>query len=189
MTRTDSLIKALSSVGLYDLSEGTLVRCELEVYSEALEELRTELETMLRECFLSTAETYGLSRRERIWGKVRDDLPEDMRRQMLILRKSFGFDDFTPEGVGKVLGFLGVKGEIYEYPSLSRMVVDLRNESFTQGERSFILSQIKAVLPAHLEIDTVFSGLTWETCDNKALSFSQIEGKNYTWAQIDLLSI
>ena len=189
MSRLDSLVKSLSAVGLYSLEKGTYVRSELEGYAVGLDILRTELEIILRECFFSTAESYGLERRERLWGKVRDKETAEIRRDMLTLRNSFGFDDFTPEGVKKALRFLGAEGTVEEFPSLFRVVIDLREKNYTQGERKFILSQIKNVFPAHLEADVVFRGLDWNASDKKALNFSQIDNKAYTWEQIDLLSI
>ncbi len=189
MSRLDSMVKSLSSVGLYSLKEGSFVKSELASYAAGLDILREELETMLRECFFSTAESYGLSRRERLWGKVREELSTQKRREMLTLRNSFGFEDFTPLGIGKVLGFLGVTGTFQEYPSLSRIVIDLSDKDYSQGERNFLLSQIRAVLPAHLETDIVFEGLDWSIIEEKARSFSQVEEKGFTWAQIDLMKI
>ena len=54
----------LSSTGIYDVSQGSELYAEIMAYSEGLDMLFDEVNEMLRECFVNTAENYGLTYRE-----------------------------------------------------------------------------------------------------------------------------
>lgn len=182
-----SMVSKLSPLGIYNVTEDSNIYTELMAYKEGLDIIVSQLDTMLRECFFSTAESYGLSNAERLWGAVRDDLSVEQRREMLLARSAFSYDDFTPEGISELLKMLGISGEVTEYPATLRMVVDVSDGNYTEGQRLWIINQLRALLPAHLEVDAVFSGLEWEDIDSGALTFQQMERKSLTWDQIDLL--
>ena len=117
MSVLESLLSRLSPIKLYSLKEGGNTYNELSAFAVGLEILRFELSEMLLECFLSSAESYGLSRYERLWGGEREHLPTDKRREMLISRSSLNLNDFTPQGVSKIFDLLGVAGTINEFPA------------------------------------------------------------------------
>ena len=143
---------------------------------------RSELEC---EAFIPTSQSYGLERRERLFGAVRDDLDTAQRREMLLKRSAFGNADFTLEGIGRILDFLGIQGEIKEYPNVNRVVVEVQNEGLTKGQRNWIVSQLGALFPAHLEVDGVFEGFSWEQIDANGYDFAQMEATLRTWFEID----
>lgn len=74
MDSLNSMVSKLSATGIYSLNEDSNVYSELKAYAEGLDVLVSELEVMLRECFFSTAEDYGLERAERLWGNVHNDM-------------------------------------------------------------------------------------------------------------------
>ncbi len=187
MSVLESLLTRLSPVKLYLLSEEGNTYKELSACAVGLEILRDELSQMLRECFLSTAESYGLLRYERLWGGERDDLPLSKRREMLISRSALNLTDFTPSGVSKIFELLGVEGSLSEFPAQQRISLDLRGETLTKGEKNFITSQAEALFPAHLDIDVVFAGLNWKEIDSLGKTFSQIDSLGYTWQEIDIM--
>lgn len=187
MSVLESLLSRLSPIKLYSLSEGGNTYNELSAFAVGLEILRDELSEMLSECFLSSAESYGLSRYERLWGGEREHLPTDKRREMLISRSSLNLNDFTPLGVSKIFDLLGVAGTINEFPAQQRLSLDLSGEALTKGEKNFIKSQAEALFPAHLDIDVVFAGLTWKEVDSRGNTFSQLETLCYTWQEIDIM--
>ncbi len=186
MSVLDSLKKRLKPLHIYNITEGSNIQNELECYAVGLELLRQECDTMLRECFFATSETYGLENAERLWGNVRSDLTLAERRQMLITRSAFGYDDFTLQGIQKLLSFLGVEGVIYEYPSSQRIVVDTKSAQLTQGKKNWIYSQLCALLPAHLDIDVLWGDFCFDDIESKNLTFDQMDSRNFTWAEIDV---
>ena len=77
----------LIPTGLYSLETGGAVDCELKAYSVELDRIYSELDTFWREAFVATAETYGITEREKFVGKERTDLSLPRRRELLMLRE------------------------------------------------------------------------------------------------------
>ncbi len=186
MNALSSLLKKHRPLGIYNITENSNIYFELASYAEGLDMLTEVLETQLSECFCATASTFGLEAMERLWGKVRDDLSAQKRREMLLLRSSFGFDDFTLEGAKKLVSFLGLDAKITEYPKAQRIVIDTTGKSYSVGQQNWIVAQLEALLPAHLEIDIVWEGFDFDTMDNKNYTFDSMDAKNLTWSEIDI---
>ncbi|MGN0452783.1 MAG: hypothetical protein ACI4GZ_03170 [Ruminococcus sp.] len=187
MSSLDSLILRLSPLGVYSLEENTAVYSELSAYAVGLDILRETLDTMIRECFFASAESYGLRNAEILLGKSREDLPLEKRREMLIARNSLGVNDFTLQGMEKILNLLGVEGVIEEFPALQRISVNLGATLCTRGEKNFIISQIESLFPSHLEADVAFGGMSWAYIEMQQLTFDKMEQKGYSWQEIDIL--
>ena len=187
MKALQSMISKLEPFGMYSITDKSNIYNELSALGVGVDMLNDELSEMLSECFFATAKSYGLEIMERMWGKVQDDKTVSKRREMLLARAAFGFDDFTLSGVTKVLEILGVTGIIREYPYVCRVTVEVDGSGFSLGKRQWIQSQLEALFPAHLVVDAVYSGFDWEKSDEKNLDFYSMERKGYTWKQIDLL--
>ena len=57
----------LYPLGIYSLDDNSLVTCELKVYADEFEKLHERLNTLLSECFISTALSYGLEKAEELF--------------------------------------------------------------------------------------------------------------------------
>lgn len=185
MTALESMINKLSPLGVYNLNSDTVIYAELAAFAVGLDVYRESLETLLRECFVATAESYGIENRELAVGKPREDLLLEKRREMLFNRLSFSAGDFTPEGLKKALSFIGIDGTVSEQPEAQRISIFVADGEYPLAEREWISAQIKGILPAHLEWDVVFSGFSWSVSDSKSNTFSVIDGKGYNWKKID----
>ena len=181
----ESMINKLSPLEVYDLGEDSMVYAELAAFSVALDVQRNMISCLLREGFISTAESFGIETEEKLSGAVRDDLPLEKRRGMLIERRSLSVHDFTLRGLEKILSFMGVEGGILEYPQMQRICLDLRGKDYDDAKKEWIVSQAQELLPAHLEQDVVFSGFCWADSDDNGLSFAYMDSKGYTWLDID----
>lgn len=187
MRSLTSMIEKLSPLGVYNLSEGSVVYAELSAFAVGLEILRDTLDTLLQEAFIATAEDFGIENTERLVGNVRADLPLEKRREMLTERLSLSSGDFTLKGFEKMLRLMGVEGSIEEYPETQRIVINLSEDEYTEAQCKWIVSQAKALLPAHLKWDVVFAGFSWSDSDATGNTFAVIDGKGYTWKEIDYL--
>lgn len=187
MSSLNSMIKKLTPLGVYNLSETGMAYAELAAFSAGLDIMRESLDTLLKENFVATAEGFGLENTERLLGNVRDDLTLSERREMLKERLSLNVTDFTLAGFEKMLKILGTPGAVEEYPKSQRIVLDLTEEEYTEAQREWIVSQAKALMPAHLVSDIVFAGLDWKRSDSLANTFAQIDSKGLIWDEIDYL--
>lgn len=188
MTSLQSMINKLSPLGVYNLNDDSLVYAELAAFGVGLDALRSELDELLREAFVKTAETFGIEKLERETEKLCADLPLDKRRNMLINRLSFDSGDFTLSGFDKMLRFLGVSGEILESPITLSMALKLDEGEYSTAFSNWIITQAKELFPAHLESDVVFPGFEWQVIDSLQNTFYQMDIKDYTWKKIDYLN-
>lgn len=178
-----SMVEALTPLSIYEF-ENTNVGYELLSYSLVLDEINEKLTKLLDECFIESASDYGLENRELIIGAVRNDLSVDKRRSMLKLRESITSSSFTLSEIKKSLESFGLQSKIYEYPSLYIVVIDAIG-SYSTELQAWIRSQVEKIMPAHLQVQVVFGGPTWEQSDTKDNTFSYIDSMGLTWGDID----
>ncbi len=188
MTSFESIATKLAPMGIYNLEEGSNIYTEISAYCSALDCHRKNIDEALRECFISSAESYGLDNREKIIGGIRTDYPLEDRRKMLVLRKSMGENDFTLAGLKKLLDSIGVYDyrieEIYE---LNEIAINIFG-SYTPEDEAWITNQINLMVPAHLACDVYLGGVRWSVLDIQDYTFRRIDSNNYTWTQFNSIS-
>lgn len=181
----ENMRAVLSRTSLYDI-DAKNVSNELMAYADVFDEVNKELRNMMDECFVSTAKSFGLSNRERVIGKVRDDLDELKRREMLLLRGAMNSQCFTVKSIKEALKSFGLVFSLYEFPSQSTVVLDAIGE-YSDAQKAWICSQVQKIMPAHLFVQVIFSGPTWTDIDTNNNTFDAIDSKNYIWQEIDNL--
>ena len=179
----EKMSERMRAVRLYD-EDAVNLNTELSVYAEELERLHTELESALRERFITTAVDEGLSTYESLFGPVRSGESAASRREKLLLRLSLGEADFTPAGIRRSLDSLGIRYELSEYPSLYRLNINVTSDH-SYKEKVFIRREVADMIPAHLNYQLTFNTLTWQQLDQMDCSFAENDSANLTWAQID----
>lgn len=158
MTSYESMKQKLAPMGLYSLSSGSEVDCELKAYAMGLQPLFDELDMLEREAFIPTAETFGLRERERFIGKERDDLNTEERRERLICAEQCMGDDATLRGFEKFMRSCGLKKfEVVEYPTRARIEIFV-NDLLPPGEKNLVVEKISREVPAHMNTIIHFNG-------------------------------
>lgn len=186
MTAFQSITKKLIPLGIYDISEGTDIYAELSAYAYALDRLRNNLDTVLRECFITTGESYGIEMREKVFGNLRTSYSLAQRREMLRLRRGFGDSDYTPAGFDKFMTSLGVGSyNLLEMYGSYEVTVTMYN-TFSSTDAEWIENQIKLIMPAHLLVYVYYGGLTFSEIDSADLTYAQFDNNDRTWTQIDI---
>ena len=178
-----SMCDALAPLSLYEFDD-TNVSYELQAYALVLDEINIKLTDMLKECFIETASDYGLSNREIVIGAVRDDLSVNKRRDMLRLRESITSSSFTLGEIKKSLESFGLQSVIYEYPHLFTVVIEAVG-SYSLAQQAWIRAQVEKIMPAHLSVQVIFGGPTWDNSDEKNNTFSYIDALDLSWDDID----
>ncbi len=189
MSTLERMCQVMSPFGIYSLSSESNVYSELSACAVGIDILRDTLSTLLRENFYATAESYGLSIPEKMWGSERINVPLDTRREMLRERLALSDADFTVASFNKVLNMLGIEAEVHESPRTQQISIVVLTENLTDSERSFIVSQLKGHLPAHLDIGVSFDGFNWSDVKSSSLTFEQMDSASMTWSEIDMYTI
>ena len=150
MTAYQSMKQKLQPLGLYRLDSGDALDLELTVYGEELDRLYDALDELLREAFIETAESYGLSRREEIISREHPEQTASQRREALIyfektVKTTLNDDDFAEflENIGVTDYTLDVRLRQGEFN------ITIADEK-TDGEKALLEQRIRAEIPAHM---------------------------------------
>ena len=185
VTALQSLSQKLTPLNIFDISEGTNIFAELSAYAYAIDRHRQNTQIVLRECFISTAESYGIEMREKVFGNLRVDYTLSQRREMLKLRRGFGDGDFTLAGFDEFMTSLGVGSyNLLEMFSTYEAVVTMYN-TFSSTDAEWIENQIEQFLPAHILVHIYYGGPLFSEIDAEDLTYSAFDTNDKTWLQIE----
>lgn len=155
MNAFESMSEKLSKTGLYDTSEGKLVYAELMAYAEGLDIYYNIIDELLRECFVSTAETYGLTSRENMISVFNNNTDIDGRRKSIISALSVHCTDFIEEKFKKCIDIFNINGT-FTYDAENYKMIFECTDDIAQENREALVKQLKAFNPAHLDFEVVF---------------------------------
>ncbi len=152
MTSYQSMKSKLEPLGLYRLDSGDVVDCELMAYAAGLDPMFEQFDVMEREAFIPTAESYGLSARERFLERERSELTAAQRRERLIALELGVQAEPTLEGFTQFLSDCGLESfSVSEYPTRQRFSLAIDDE-LTAGEKALMEQKLKNVMPVHLNL-------------------------------------
>lgn len=124
---------------------------EMYAFSKGLEIVGNRLETMEKECFVSTAKDYGLTVKERYFDSItRADNIKD-RREMLLSILSVNETDFNLSGMKKFMGQFPVNSKITEFVASNRIVITFDRNDWIVNNFDFVKSCVEDFFPSHLE--------------------------------------
>ncbi len=185
MSALQSMIKKLAPVTIYNITQNSNIYAELSAYANAIDSLNEELDTALRECFISTSESYGLEIREKVFGNIRDSYSDSERREMLRLRRGFGENDFTKAGLDKFMASLGCPDyRLLESYYTYTISVTLDN-ALSATDAKWIENQIKLIMPAHLITNVYYGGPRFSDIDSWNITYAQFDNRDYTWDYLE----
>lgn len=152
MTSFESMSEKLARTGLYNTSEGNLIYAELMAYAEGLDIYYNALDELLRECFIETAETYGLTMREKFISKCTADNTIEARRKSLVTALSIYKTDFTAEGFEKSLDIWGIEGTLAEDFENKKIIFDCTTD-IPSNKLELIEKQVQDFVPCHFTFE------------------------------------
>ncbi len=180
--------KKLLPTKLYDLAQGKANDREIRTLGHGIDAEDEKLDLIIREAFIPTAQSFGLTSWEEIFGAPHLSTSAGLRRDWLIKRLRLNTGSFTMRSVEEILTSLGAEDfTISEKPAIFTVVIDLSSMRPNEAYKGWIREQLEELLPAHLEIVVIFGTMSWDQMDSRSLTFQQIEEKNYTWDEIDSL--
>ena len=120
MSSYDSMRGKLQPLRLYTLAPGSETDHELHAYAAGLDPMFHELTVAAREAFIQTAESYGLSEREKFIEKEKAELSAASRRELL-LGSEQPYDERTPSGFQAFLeNICGLEEAHFQEQNVSR---------------------------------------------------------------------
>ena len=155
MTSYQSMRSKLLPTGLYSLETGSAVDCELKAYSAELDRVYSELDILLREAFVSTAETYGITLREKCVGKERTDLTLARRRELLMRREMQAAGGHGIADLNQLIESLGVTDYSVSIVHRHCKITITVGDSLTDAQKADFEKGINAFAPVTFE--TIFT--------------------------------
>lgn len=157
MNSLDSMTKKLENTKIYAVKPGGRNYAEIKAFSVGLDMIFNELDEMLREYYIDTAQSYGLTERERFTGAVRDDLRIEKRRELLKTREQTNEKFCTPEAFNKILQGYGLGGfELIENPQKNALTVKIY-DALDEQNKAWVNKMIENDFPAHLAVTVDFA--------------------------------
>lgn len=170
MNALQSMRTKLSPLGIYNLTQSSNIYKELSAYAAAFDKHRENLDNLLKECFISSAEDYGIEIREKAIGDLKNNYTLEKRREMLSLRNSINENDFTFSSLVKFIRCMGITScTISENPANSLIIIRVVN-TFSESDKRWILNQLYLFLPSHLKAEVMINNETWS---------NHTQGSNY----------
>ncbi|MCH5303405.1 MAG: hypothetical protein J1E41_00955 [Ruminococcus sp.] len=186
MTSLESMIKKLLPLNIYRIEDDTNIKNELSAYAYALDIHRENIDTLIKECFISSAEDYGIEIREKVIGDLKSFYDIEKRREMLTLRKGFNDNDFTADSLGEFIKSFGVTDyRLSEVPTQNIISVCVGG-SYSDSEARWIENQIRLILPAHLTAFVYFGGKIWRQLNQEDKTFKEIDAQDLMWQEFHL---
>ncbi len=173
----------LTQTGLYT-GQDTIFSAEMASYAVGLQLLHEAIEKLRQNIFVLTADADGLTNFENLFRCTPSSDTEESRRAMLLQRGSVTLTDYTRAALEKMLLAAGIEGGIVEnfQDGLYVNVLGLLGISQKTAE-----SEARRFMPAHLPCVFDFGVNTWDAVDARDLTFTMMDIKNLTWAQIDTI--
>lgn len=152
MTSLESMTAKLAPLRLYEITEGSEIYTELAVFAAELDAAFAELEVMTRECFIETAQSWGISEREKFTGKEKTALSLEERRELLKTAEYITGADFRTSGFESFVRSCGAQDFTYhEGPSLAKINLIIHDE-LDSGTKKLLEERMEAYCPANCKI-------------------------------------
>lgn len=147
-----SMKEKLEQTGIYSVNTGSNIGVELRAYAEGLDSIFDNLAVMEREMFIDTAETYGITEREKFFVRERETYDLSNRRNTLKAQEQTK-GEFTVDAFRNILVGYGLTDfEMTEECVARTLIISIR-DALTDEEKSVIEERVKADFPAHLFVD------------------------------------
>lgn len=175
MSVSEQMKDMLSPLGIYSLDENSLVAYELKVYAAELEKLHDKLNELLRECFISTAESYGTDKFEELFAYSRPDLSIQERRALTGRYMTLNNTDFSEESVKGQLRLAGASDNFIQDSENERLIFPdvAATSDITNAAKH--LSIILSTVPAHLDVDVGIGAKEWDEWDGLEMNFGTLD--------------
>lgn len=128
------------------------LQSEMYAYSKGLEIISNRLMNVEKECFVSTAEDYGLTVKERYFDSITRASDVKSRREMLLSLLSVDETDFNLDGMNKFMKQFPVSSKITEFATTNRILITFDKNDWIVSNFDFVKSCVEDFFPSHLNI-------------------------------------
>lgn len=148
------MYRDMTALGIYDLDNGTLVRCEMRACQYGFQLLRELLDRLEQDWWPLSCSQERLEEWEGLLGiPPRPEASPEARRKGVLALLALGEPNRTPAGAAELLAAVGIIGEVEEDIASRRLRV--RVAALGEGYRDAgeCIRRARELLPAHLTVE------------------------------------
>ena len=153
MTGYQSMVSKLAPLRLYNITEHSEIGVELSVIAEEIDAFYEYMDEVLREMFIATAQSWGISEREKFICKEKSNLTLEKRHELLETAGYITGIDNTPSGFEAFVRSCGVQDftytEVYQHSRITLTV----NDQLDSGTKLMLEERLDAYIPANCQIN------------------------------------
>lgn len=183
----ERLMDIIARFGIYNV-DNTFLKGELSAYAAGIQTTKNLLLEMERECFVVSAQDYGILEKESLFGSFRTDNSVVNRRKMLLSALAVDETAFTLKGMNNFLDSFPTGHKIIEKYSENALTIVLDRNGWAVENMDYIETVIANFFPAHLEITINVLGIMWDEIESRKLTFGEMDGKGYTWDALEAVT-
>lgn len=185
MSILNSMKQKLHPLGIYSLSDSSVITAELAAYAEVLDAIEEQLTELEQERFVVTAQSYGITMRELAIGSEQKNETIEKRRSVLLYRSAIKETDFNKTAIEGVLKTVDINGYIIEMPEENKIYINCLPLDVTGSDKELKKQIVSQFLPAHLECFFDFRNLQWQFIEELANTFDVMDSRDLTWDEIE----
>ena len=146
MSEFERMRDILRKTGLYRIEEGDVVYAELMAYCEGLDMCFDELDEITSECFIETAESYGLEKREAMLRRMNFDESLAGRRSRLISALSVSRADVARRDFARICDSFNAAGR-FSFSDDTMTLTFTPETEMTEAEKLLFSEQLERFIP------------------------------------------
>lgn len=147
----------LVATGLYLDSDNSNTAEEIRAFAQGIDLLFDKLDEMTREYFICTAESYGITVREKFIGKERSEYSAEQRREMLLIQEQIIGSGCSKGDFELMLRGVGLSDFTITESFTTQAVTVTINDTLEEATKQMIEKKILAEFPAHLDVTVIFT--------------------------------
>ena len=181
----DYLAGLLRPLGVYDLSQESFSGAELAALGAALDAAQAQLETVLREALLETAQGLGLERYEALLTHRPPTQTAAQRRAALeaLLR----MNGTSAAALNAALAGCGVRARVDETQTAGVLQVSFPEQMGIPARIGEIQALVEDILPCHLAAAYFYRYLLWGDTQMLGITWGHVDGM--TWEELTVYDI
>ena len=157
MSSYNSMKTKLVATGLYLDSDSSNTAEEIRAFAQGIDLLFDKLDEMTREYFICTAESYGITVREKFIGKERSEYSAEQRREMLLIQEQIIGSGCSKGDFELMLRGVGLSDFTITESFTTQAVTVTINDTLEEATKQMIEKKILAEFPAHLDVTVIFT--------------------------------
>ena len=184
MDYVKALIDILSPLRIYNLESG-MGAAEIGALGASLNEMCAVFEELERECFVQTAEGYGLVLTEKLLPMAPSSATAEERRAALAALTAVDDGCFTLSDINRQLKGCGVDAAARETEDKYLVEISFPGLRGVPVNIAELAARIDMLLPCHIGTRYVYVYIVWGEAETWFSEWSRIEERGFTWAEFE----